>query len=268
MAVIENGGICCWKDKIHLKGGSLISERNQHEIEHGRMLASKGAESIWGWESPAGKVRAQRRARLILSRLPSGYKRSYLEIGCGTGDFTRLFSQSGASITAVDISEDLTAIARKNLSANPDVDVITSSFEDLPKDVKFDAVIGSSVLHHLDIQPALTQIFQLLKPNGVLSFAEPNMLNPQIMIQKNIPWIKKKMGDSPDETAFFSWQMSRYLQTAGFSDIQVTPFDWLHPLIPPLLITTISSIGSVFEKIPVVKEFAGSLLISARKGSD
>ena len=123
------------------------------------MLASKGAESIWGWESPAGKVRAQRRARLILSRIPSGNKQSYLEIGCGTGDFTRLFSQSGASITAVDISEDLTAIARKNLSNYPNVDVITSSFEDLPKDVKYDAVIGSSVLHHLDIQPALTQIF-------------------------------------------------------------------------------------------------------------
>jgi hypothetical protein len=94
------------------------------------------------------------------------------------------------------------------------------------------------------------------------------MLNPQIMVQKNIPWIKKKMGDSPDETAFFRWQISNYLQTAGFFDIQVTPFDWLHPLIPPSLITTISSIGSVFEKIPVVKEFAGSLLISARKGSD
>ena len=250
------------------KGESLISERNQHEIEHGRMLASKGAESIWGWESPAGKVRAQRRARLILSRIPSGNKQSYLEIGCGTGDFTRLFSQSGASITAVDISEDLTAIARKNLSDNPNVDVITSSFEDLPKDVKYDAVIGSSVLHHLDIQPALAQIFNLLVPGGTLSFAEPNMLNPQIMVQKNIPWIKKKMGDSPDETAFFRWQISTYLQKTGFIDIQVTPFDWLHPLIPPSLITTISSIGSVFEKIPVVKEFAGSLLISARKGSD
>ncbi len=268
MVVIKNGGVCRWQNKIHLEGDSLISERNQHEIEHGRMLARKGAESIWGWESPAGKVRAQRRARLILSRIPSGNKQSYLEIGCGTGDFTRLFSQSGASITAVDISEDLTSIARKNLSNYPNVDVITSSFEDLSKDIKYDAVIGSSVLHHLDIQPALTQIFNLLVPGGTLSFAEPNMLNPQIMVQKNIPWIKKKMGDSPDETAFFRWQISSYLQTAGFFDIQVTPFDWLHPLIPLSLITTISSIGSIFEKIPVVKEFAGSLLISARKGCD
>jgi SAM-dependent methyltransferase len=246
----------------------LISERNQHEIEHGRMLAGKGAERFWGWESPAGKVRAQRRARLILSKIPSGNKQSYLEIGCGTGDFTRIFSRSGASITAVDISEDLTTIARTNLLEYPNVVVITSSFENLAKESTYDAIIGSSVLHHLDIQPALTHIFKLLVPGGMLSFAEPNMLNPQIMIQKNIPWIKKKMGDSPDETAFFRWQMFSYLKSAGFCDIQITPFDWLHPLIPPSLISTIRTIGSVFEKTPVLKEFAGSLLISARKGYD
>jgi 2-polyprenyl-3-methyl-5-hydroxy-6-metoxy-1,4-benzoquinol methylase len=268
MAIIENGGVCSWKIKIHLVGDSLISERNQHEIEHGKILAGKGAESIWGWESPAGKVRAQRRAHLILSRITPRYNQSYLEIGCGTGDFTRLFALSDASITAVDISEDLTTIARKNLINYPNVNVITSSFENLPNDIMYDAVIGSSVLHHLDIQPAFFQIFHLLKPNGGLCFAEPNMLNPQIMVQKNIPWIKKKMGDSPDETAFFRWQISRLLQKAGFCDIHITPFDWLHPLIPPPLITTVSSFGVLFEKIPVVKEFAGSLLISARKGDD
>jgi ubiquinone/menaquinone biosynthesis C-methylase UbiE len=244
----------------------MISERNRHEIEHSKMLAQKGAESIWGWESPAGKVRAQRRARLILSKIPSGNNQSYLEIGCGTGDFTVLFSQSGASITAVDISEDLTIIARKKLLNYSNIVVVTSSFENLPKNITYDAVIGSSVLHHLDIQPALSQIFRLLKPNGVLSFAEPNMLNPQIVIQKNIPWIKQKMGDSPDETAFFYWQIFNYLQTEGFCNIQVTPFDWLHPSIPPSLITIINNIGTVLEKIPVIKEFAGSLLISARKG--
>ena len=61
---------------------------------------------------------------------------------------------------------------------------------------------------------------------------------------------------------------SSYLQSAGFFDIQITPFDWLHPFDSPLIDYHYQRIGSVFEKIPVVKEFAGSLLISARKGSD
>ncbi len=62
--------------------------------------------------------------------------------------------------------------------------------------------------------------------------------------------------------------MLNYMKSAGFCDMQITPFDWLHPLIPPSLISTISAIGIVSEKIPVVKEFARSLLISACKGND
>lgn len=244
----------------------MISTRNQHEIEHGKMLARKGAEGVWGWDSAAGRVRAKRRAALILSRIPAGDDPKYLEIGCGTGDFTRMFASSLAEITAIDISEVLTGFANENLIEFPNVKVITTSFENLADDKNFDAVIGSSVLHHLDIEPALSHIYNLLKPGGVISFAEPNMLNPQIMVQKNIPWIKKKMGDSPDETAFFRWQMQRYLQKAGFSNIQVLPFDWLHPMVPSGMIPFISSLGLIAERIPFVREFAGSLLISARKG--
>jgi ubiquinone/menaquinone biosynthesis C-methylase UbiE len=246
----------------------MNSIRNLHEIEHGKMLAQKGAEGIWGWESPAGRVRAKRRAALILSRIPEGDNQKYLEIGCGTGSFTRIFATSKAEITAIDISDELTRIASENLFQYQNVKVITSSFENLGEDKKYDAVIGSSVLHHLDIEPALSHIYRLLKPGGIMSFAEPNMLNPQIMIQKNLPWIKKKMGDSPDETAFFRWQMDRYIQKAGFYNIQVLPFDWLHPMVPSGMISLVSSIGFVLKKIPLVKEFAGSLLISARKGGD
>ena len=71
----------------------------------------------------------------------------------------------------------------------------------------FDSVVGSSVLHHLEIKEALRDIYRVLKPGGTIYFTEPNMLNPQIAIQKNIPWIKRKLGDSPDETAFFRWSL-------------------------------------------------------------
>jgi SAM-dependent methyltransferase len=246
----------------------MSSIRNQHEIEHGRMLAREGAEVIWGWGSPAGKVRAERRAGLILSSLKQQDSYEVLELGCGTGDFTRMFCQPGFSLTAVDISEDLIDIASRNLADNPNVQIIHSSFESLPDNKKYAAVIGSSVLHHLEIKPALEQIHHLLKPGGVISFAEPNMLNPQIMIQKNIPWIKQKMGDSPDETAFFRWEIAGYLKEAGFQSIKVYAFDWLHPLIPAGLIPFVRGMGTVFEVLPLIKEFAGSLLIYAEKAKE
>jgi hypothetical protein len=116
-------------------------------------------------------------------------------------------------------------------------------------------------LHHLDIKPALEKIFNLLKPGGIMSFAEPNMLNPQIFIQKNVPWIKERVGDSPDETAFVRWSLHKLLSQIGFTNVEIIPFDWLHPATPPTLIPTIARIGSLFEKMPVVREFAGSLHI-------
>jgi len=98
-----------------------------------------------------------------------------------------------------------------------------------------------------------------------MAFAEPNMLNPQILIQKNVPWVKERVGDSPDETAFFRWQLGNWLSACGFTGIQIAPRDWLHPATPPNAICTVSQLGSFFERIPLLCETAGSLYIAAHK---
>jgi ubiquinone/menaquinone biosynthesis C-methylase UbiE len=129
----------------------------------------------------------------------------------------------------------------------------------------FDAVVGSSILHHLDIIPALREINRVLKDCGRISFAEPNMMNPQIMLQKNIPLLKKFLGDSPDETAFFRWRLYELLKKEGFSEINITPFDFLHPMTPTSLIGLVNRTGMFLEKTPLLKEISGSLIISAVK---
>lgn len=241
-----------------------VSQRGQREIAHGKKLSENNPEQVWGWGTPAGKIRAERRARLISTAagLRSGVRA--LEIGCGTGLFTEYFARSGAEIVALDISEELLASARqRNLPER--VSFVCSPFEALSADDPFDAVIGSSVLHHLDIVSALSHIQRLLKPGGVMSFAEPNMLNPQIMVQKNIPWIKARMGDSPDETAFFRWRLHTWMHTAGFEEIRIAPFDWLHPVTPAWLIPPIQALGRGLERTPLLREIAGSLHIFGRR---
>ena len=132
-------------------------------------------------------------------------------------------------------------------------------------DASFDSVVGSSVLHHLEIQPALREIHRVLKPSGTIFFTEPNMLNPQIAVQKNVPWIKRQLGDSPDETAFFRWPLRRSLEKNGFREIRIEPFDFLHPTLAPRFIGPAQAINRVLEKMPVISEFAGSLYIRASK---
>jgi 2-polyprenyl-3-methyl-5-hydroxy-6-metoxy-1,4-benzoquinol methylase len=184
-----------------------------------------------------------------------------LEVGCGTGLFTEMFATSGAHLVAVDISGDLLEKARTRGLPTERVRFIEKQFEDCLVDGPFDAVIGSSILHHLDLSVAVPRIYELLRPGGVMVFAEPNMLNPQILLQKNIPWLKRLLGDSPDETAFVRILFRRLLMRVGFNDVEITPFDWLHPATPPTWTGAVGGIGRIFEQIPGLREFAGSLLI-------
>jgi SAM-dependent methyltransferase len=123
----------------------------------------------------------------------------------------------------------------------------------------FDAVIGSSILHHLEVDQALPKIYELLKPGGVVSFAEPNMLNPQVFVERRFRNFFSYV--SQDETAFIKWRFNGALQKAGFRDIEITPFDWLHPSVPAPFIGSVSAMGRIFEAIPFLREFAGSLYI-------
>ena len=240
-----------------------MTNRITKEIQHGRFLAKQGAGEIWNWESPAGRQRWQRRVQMLSGHLRPGM--SILEIGCGTGYFTRELTQRGADIVAIDVSPDLLEIAKAKYSA-PNVRYeIQNAYSLTYADAMFDSVVGSSILHHLEIEEALREIYRVLKPGGTIYFTEPNMLNPQIAMQKNIPWIKRRLGDSPDETAFFRRPLRRLLEQTGYCDVRIDPFDFLHPKTPVPLIDRLNALGRLLENVPVISEFAGSLYIRAVK---
>ena len=188
-----------------------------------------------------------------------------LELGCGTGYFTRELARSGADVVAIDVSPELLEIAKANSSAANVQYQIQNAYALSYSERVFDSVVGSSVLHHLEIKEALRDIYRVLKPGGTIYFTEPNMLNPQIAIQKNIPWIKRKLGDSPDETAFFRRPLRGLLEKTGYHDVRIDPFDFLHPRTPVALIDRVDALGRFFENVPIISEFAGSLYIRAIK---
>lgn len=240
----------------------MVPKRQHNEASHGRLLAAASPEEIWGWGTPAGKLRAERRAHLISEGARLGVGSRVLEIGCGTGLFTERFARSGADLVAVDLSPELIELARaRNLPGN--VRLIEKSFEDCDVDGPFDAVIGSSVLHHLDLERTWDKIYSLLRPGGWMSFAEPNMLNPQVFAERHFRRLFPRV--SPDETAFVRRELRKELLRHGFTAVRIIPFDWLHPSTPPAGIPTVRRLGSILERSPILREFSGSLAIRAMR---
>lgn len=240
-----------------------LDKRVRNEVKHGIFLAQHGAGEIWNWTTPAGKIRFQRRVEMLTSGLPENA--NILELGCGTGLFTYEFVKKPIRLTAIDISPDLLAEAEKIISAKNVTFKVDNAYDMSFADNSFDAVIGSSVLHHLDIEKAMHEIYRVLKPGGVIRFTEPNMLNPQIALQKNIPWLKRRLGDSPDETAFFRSSLTRMLRNHDFTHIEVVPFDFLHPAIPQSLLPLALPLTGMAEKLLLLKSIAGSLYVRATK---
>jgi SAM-dependent methyltransferase len=241
------------------------ASRLAREIEFHRSIADR-AELVWNWDSPAGRARAARRAALFVEHAGLAPGRTALELGCGTGLFLDQVARSGATLHALDLSTHLLARARARVAGHAHVRLQCGNAEQMPYAAgSFDAVYGSSVLHHLDLDRALREVFRVLRPGGRMVFTEPNILNPQVAVMFHVGATKAYFGVSPDEMAFSRFRAVRALRAAGFRDGGATPFDFLHPSTPASWLGVVSRAGGLAERVPVVREFAGSLLIRAVK---
>lgn len=238
------------------------------EREHFDRLAQKTGEIWWGSATKAGIERLRRRALLLSQELGRYRNPIVLEIGTGTGAFSRYVLENFPflRLTGCDISPKILEIARQRCTGYTNANFELGDATSLDYQANsFDAVIGNSILHHLPIDVSLRECYRVLRPGGFIWFSEPNMMNPHVALEKNVRCIGKLLQATENETAFFRWSLVKKLLAAGFQDVVVRPFDFLHPVVPSSLIGIVDRIGRLIERTPILKEVSGSLLITANK---
>lgn len=103
----------------------------------------------------------------LFSHLQPQANRLYLDIGCGTGNYTISLADKGYSFIGVEPSGIMLNEAK---SRNPGIVWLQGTAEQIPADDKsFDGIIGTLTIHHwTDLKKAFDEISRVLTENGRL----------------------------------------------------------------------------------------------------
>jgi SAM-dependent methyltransferase len=97
-----------------------------------------------------------------------------VEAMCGSGQTTRYLLSHGAKVTGLDISEEVIKSFKKRWPGSQAVcgSILDSGLESN----SYDAVVIVGGLHHLhpNVNPAISEIHRILRPDGYLCFVEPH----------------------------------------------------------------------------------------------
>ena len=89
-----------------------------------------------------------------------------VDLGAGTGKFTRLLARLGASVTAI---EPVDAMRDRLVQAVSDVRALPGSAENIPlDDASVDVVVCAQAFHWFANQATLSEIHRVLRPGGRL----------------------------------------------------------------------------------------------------
>jgi len=104
----------------------------------------------------------------LLKQIPTTCNRA-LEIGCGTGSFSRRLSQYAQSVLAIDLSPEMIKIARQRSSQYSNIDYRVDDVLrwEIPERY-FNCIVSIATLHHLPLESTLQRLKSALKINGIL----------------------------------------------------------------------------------------------------
>ena len=92
-----------------------------------------------------------------------------LDIGCGTGEFTKKLSSLFSKVIGIDVSPKMIDEAKKRNNPS-NVDFINVDVETYLKttEEKYDLIISIATFHHLEYASVLNHIYDKLQSNGML----------------------------------------------------------------------------------------------------
>lgn len=182
--------------------GAELTQRQIRELEFYEEFSERNASAEVCFDAIAGKETRPwnsywRLAEIARQQFKSGNQK-LLDFGCGTGESSVVFARIGYEVFGFDLSPNNISIAGRlaqkyGMTGRTHFSVSVAEKLDYPTGT-FDLVVGTDILHHVDIERALEETFRVLKTGGLAIFHEP---------------IRSPVFDRLRETAFGKWLIPR-----------------------------------------------------------
>jgi SAM-dependent methyltransferase len=194
----------------------------------------------------------------IISRLRRhGDVASVVDFGAGSGRLTVPLLRQRYSVLAVDVSagslDNLRRLAQRLRLPLP------PTARRLPRQRRYDAVVGTDILHHVDLDVYLPAIHDTLRAGGRVIFSEPGGWNPTwyIYLPLTAPWHIER---GVRKVTYRN--LGRKLERHGFDEISISGlgllprpfFNWSKAL---------SALNDAAGNLPLIKLFAYRYIIEA-----
>ncbi len=134
---------------------SDLTEQIQHDFDRIALLSPK----LWDHNNHYHSF--------LLNRLPK-QGNIVLEIGCGTGEFSRLLAQRFKQVIAIDLSPKMIEVAQQHSQGFDNINFQVADILQWQFLEKFDAISSIATVHHLPLETLLPSLKATLSPGGKL----------------------------------------------------------------------------------------------------
>lgn len=155
-------------------------------------------------------------------RAVQGLHGNVLDVACGTGDMVMELLRQGCSVTGVDLSKEMMAIAKQKA---PQAEYRLADVERLPfGEASFDAVTCAfGVRNFVHLEQGLGEMLRVLKPGGrmvILELATPDssLIRPfyNLYTRRIIPWLGQRLAGSREAYTYLPRSIERFPKGDAF----------------------------------------------------
>ena len=202
----------------------------------------------------------------IVSKLCEG--KNLLEYGCGTGSKSKQWLILGAKVTGIDISEVGINVAKEkmaNSEFHADYYVMEAEKTEF-NDNCFDLVVGTGILHHLDLTKSYKELSRICSENAHIVFVEPLGHNPFINFYRLLTPKMRTEDEHPMKSKDIKLinQYFNNVKCEYFSLFTLFSVPFRNMLFFDNLNSFCRAVNKAIFSIPFVRRYAWTVVIHAR----